>query len=186
MEINIPNIYNEVINLTSLIEDYEKNYLNMYKVLMDDISYWKDNRSNNFYNHLNQEKSKVDQLIDELSSLKSLYSLICDKYKNIGNKIFFNDENATKLLIKIDNYINFQKKILAKYSNLNLQGNDYELILLKNQISILNSNIKKMKEIKFSFNNMINEINSIEKIIKAKIEKLNIGIVKESDINEFI
>lgn len=186
MQLNVSNVYNELINLSSLINSLEKEYLNIYQLLSEVANYWKDNNSINYLNHLQKEKIKTKNICDELTNIKDVYSYFIEQYSKIGNKIFFNEKNVSKVLTKFDDYINHGENILKKYNELNLSSYDYGFDLLDEQINTLKSNLKKSMQIKAVMKKIFDDIVSIENTIKEKISKIDLEIIKESDINEFL
>ena len=186
MNINVSEIYNEITNLTALLDEYEKNYINLYKNYFDSAYYWKDQNSINFFNHLEMEKPKVKNTCDELNELKNIYEYIYDSYSKIGNKIYYNQEKKSELAKNLQISLDIINDIIAYYNNLNLELNSKEYILVSNELY-------KAQDLKNEFENMYNDlvhlmdnIDNIEAKTNEKISKINLEIIKESDINEFL
>ena len=186
MEIKISNIYNNYVNLSCLIEEYEHNYLNMYNCLLETQNCWNSNKSIKFIKHIEDEKNKIKISCDELQDVKNIYEFILSKYSKFGNKIFFDKNNFSKVLTCFDICINLAEKILKKYYNLNLIGYSYEIDLIREQIELLKINIDKVKELKQNFEKNGNDIIATEEKINSMLSKIKISEIEESDVSEFI
>ena len=186
MKINISEIYNGIANLSFLIEEFEKNYLTLYKSYYDALSSWNDNNSIKFSSHLEQEKVKMENTYSEMQELNDVYKFIYDSYSKIGNKIYYKNETSETMLNYLDDCINEIQDILYLYNQLSLEQYSQESFLMNNQESEIRELLETMNEIKNDIRNVVDIINDTENTVGEKISKLNFEIIQESDVNEYI
>ncbi|MBP3460853.1 MAG: hypothetical protein J6K21_00385 [Bacilli bacterium] len=183
MKINVQNLKNDLLKLNKLIEDYENNYLNIYKEMSQISFFWNDAISKKFFKELELEKIKIMDNINEIKELKSIYFLIVEKYEKLGNNIKVNLKNKDSVLSLINRYYNKVNEIFQYYSNLNLYNIDYKI-----QNSIYNEKLKvkeilkNIEHIKDEFKDKMNTIEQIEISIKNKINSINISYFKEIEV----
>ena len=186
MDINIEKLKGDLRELNNLIEDYESIYYNLYNELSNCSIFWKDNNSNIFFDNVSKEKLAVNEVITEFKQITDLYNYLVNKYSEFGNKIKFNIKLKNDILSEFDNYLNNIYDILDDFKNLTfrfdstISDNIYKdmdkLVDITNILVGLKSRIKKH----------FNEFEEIEKEVSLKISKINIDILKETEISNLI
>jgi len=186
MEINVSNLKTEVSNFNKLVEEYEKIYLNLYNELSSVSFFWKDNHANLFFEHISFEKLKISKSFEELITLKNQYQYIIEKYQTIGNRIIFDLNNRNDIINKFDTYISGIDRIVQSYESLDLSFCREFVSSINHQKTTLIKEKSQVGELKNKVIEMLNKIEEIEKEIKLKISSINIEILKETAINDFI
>ena len=186
MQINNSNIYNDYVDISYLIEEYKRNYLNKYKVLTQLQSFWNDNKSQLFFEYIEKQKTQMYTTFEELDKVKELYRMLLDNYSEIGNKVSLFEKNSSELFSQFDNYISLGETVLSKYKSMNLNAQDSEIVFIEQQIEKLESNILIVKNVKSKVLDLVNKILDDERSMKEKIASIDIKQIKESDINEFL
>ena len=186
MDINIEKLKGDLRKLSNLIEDYESIYYNLYNELSNCSIFWKDNNSSFFFDNVRLEKIAVNETITEFKQITELYNYLFNKYSEFGNKIKINTELKNDILSKFDNYLEDIYDILDDFKNLtfrfdktiadNIYRDMDRLVDIANILVGLKSRIKKH----------FNEFEEIEKEVSLKISKINIDILKETEISNLI
>lgn len=186
MNINIEKLKINLSELNKLIEDYEKIYYSLYNELSNCSGFWQDNNATLFFEDVNIEKLSVERAIIEFKEIADLYNYLVNKYIEFGNKIKFDLKLKDEILVKFDRYLGSIYDILDEFRRLDfefyndIKGNIYsdidKLMDVSNILVSLKSDVKK----KF------NKFEEIEKEVSLRISKINVEILKENDISQFI
>lgn len=186
MEINILKIKEELTKIDNLYEDYEKIYINLYNEFKKIQSVWISQKSNEFNNYILSEKQKVKQTIDDMKNVNNIYDYLVENYKILGDKIKFNINNKDKVIDKINNYQDKLVKIINKYNNINFKEYTEEEKMIIFQKEILLNNKENLENIKKQILDKLKKIEEIEKEVSLRISKIDIEIIKESDITNLV
>ena len=186
MEINILKIKEELTKIDNLYEDYEKIYINLYNEFKKIQSVWISQKSNEFNNYILSEKQKVKQTIDDMKNVNNIYDYLVENYKILGDKIKFNINNKDKVIDKINNYQDKLVKIINKYNNINYKEYTEEEKMIIFQKKILLNNKENLENIKKQILDKLKKIEEIEKEVSLRISKIDIEIIKESDITNLV
>lgn len=186
MDINIEKLKGDLRELNNLIEDYESIYYNLYNELSNCSIFWRDNNSCLFFDNVRLEKIAVNETITEFKQITEVYNYLVNKYGEFGNKIKINTKLKNDILSKFDNYLEDIYDILDAFKNLtfrfdktisdNIYRDMEKLVDIVNILVSLKSKIKKH----------FNEFEEIEKEVSLKISKINIEILKESEISNLV
>ena len=174
MKINTTSIYNNYINFSYLIKEYEQNSINTYKSLIDVSTFWNDGRTEKFLEHVKKEKLDADTLCNELYKVRDVYSYIYEEYSKYGNRIAYKPEAALQLLQKFEDLISEYNLMLNKYSEIDYNFENNETNLLKNERDQLKDCLEKIESIKSYINEFVDTSSKIEQNIKTKISKIDI------------
>lgn len=186
MQINILKIKSEIDKLNNLIEDYEVNYLNLYNEINKTSSLWQDNNAKKFFKNTDIEKRKTKQFIDEVNSIIDIYKFLVKKYEKIGKKISINIKAKDEVIAELNKYLNQLQNIINYYNKLDLSFCLQERNILLAQNKKLKEEKQIINKIKEEIKAKYNYIEEIEKEINSKIMKINIEILKITEINNFI
>ena len=184
MKVNVNNLKNEISALNKLLDDYEENYLNYYNVLSSFSFYWNDARSKIFFASLPKEKMQCANLLDELKDLKGVYSYIADKYSALGNKISANLNARNKVLRYFNNYIDKLDRIINRFDYLDLSFCSTGIYnSIRNRRNELSNMRERAKTARNKVDNIFDKIDRIETEIKKKIRRVNVSVIRETDIS---
>lgn len=186
MQINITNMKLKLITLTNKLNDYQDDLLNLYNELNNASSYWQDPHAIKFFNNVKKEQLQANNLTNELTSLQEIYTYLVDKYETIGNKIQFELDQKNACFAKIDNFLTKITQIINAYNHLDTSFCPEEAKYIQNEQRKLLKVAENLKTIRKDLKIIFNEIEETEKNIQAKLSKINLEIVKETDIKEFI
>ena len=187
MKINLQLLREKTNNINKLIEDYEELNLNYYNKIKEIEHYWNNQKAKQLLSTIEEEKKEVTKEINNLKEISTIYDFIYNKYNNIGKNISVNIDEKEKMLAKVNKCIEKIKYVMTLYKNIDTTNYKIE------QITIINSHnkklaeqLKKMNDIKEKLNKSIKDIEEIETSIKNKISRINIEIIKETDISNMI
>lgn len=186
MEINVDKLKNELSKLNKLVEEYEDVYLNMYNELLHASSNWQDECSLRFFENVKLEKTKVKITLDETKEIRDIYTYLIDKYEDVGNKIHVILNNKDKINNKFNNYVNKIDDLIRNYKNLDTSFCSYERKMLANEQRKIVDMRNKTVEIKEKYSQIFQEIDEIEKETAQKLSKINIEILKQSNISTYV
>lgn len=186
MQINILKIKSEIDKLNNLIEDYEVNYLNLYNEINKTSSLWQDNNAKKFFKNIDIEKRKAKQFIDEVNYIIDIYKFLVKKYEKIGKKISINIKAKDEVVAELNKYLDQLQNIINYYNNLDLSFCLQEQNILLAQKQKLKEEKQIINKIKEGIKAKYNYIEEIEKQVNSKILKLDIEILKVTEINNFI
>lgn len=180
MEVNIQQIKKDLNDFKKLIDEYEDNFLNMYKELENATLYWKDNYSKIIFKDIREKKQKIKTNIEELNDLKGVYQYILESYSKLGEKIIANTNNKGKVISKFDDYINKIDNIIALYNHLDLKSfsNELQIILLQKEKLVKNKKI--VIQLKQNMQQILSDIEEYEKEVSLKVFKINIEIIQDT------
>lgn len=184
--VNVDELKTNLIKYNSLIENYQSIYDNLYNEISSASFFWNDEHASSFFENINVEKIKVGNVISELNSVKNVYSYIVSNYEKIGNKIVFDLDLRNEIMEKFDNYINKIIKIIKYYDSLDLSFCVQESKFItseKNKLVVMKNVVFNLKE---KIMKIFDDIEEIEKQVNLMISKINIGVIKESEIDNFI
>ncbi|MBQ4030610.1 MAG: hypothetical protein II625_02535 [Bacilli bacterium] len=187
LEVNTKELEQEVDLLRQLIEDYERNYMLLFKELSDTSFNWKDDAySKKFFNDLKFEKSTEIEYINSLKSTYKVYEYIKNKYEQIGSKIRFDINERDNILAKFNKCIDETNEIIVLYEHLDTSFCPGERGLINNQIKRLNNLRNKYSTTKDKVKSKMDKIIEIEKEIKRKISAYSIPRVKDFNTNQYL
>lgn len=186
MEINIQNMENYISKLNKTIDNFSNNILNIYNELNWANSNWNDFHARLFFTNVNSEKNKLNNTYDELILLKEVYQTIVNQYREIGNKIKINLENRDIILNKFNSFNEKINELLSLYNNLDLSFCSDIAIMLNKQKNELLKIKEELINIKSKIRDVLMKIEEIEKDINLRLSKIDIEIIKQVDINEYM
>ena len=185
-KIEISKLKNSLKKISELAENYEENHLNYYKTLENLKSYWISKKGDIFFEKTYQEQKNQKNIIKNLEEIKKIYDYIENKYKKIGDKVYFSFKNIDKLSNIIEVCINRLTKIINLYNNLNFENftNEQINILIEEQ-KIITKNLESIQQIKEELNNKLELLEEIENKIELKISNIiiNVNVHQDNAIN---
>lgn len=187
ININSTEIEKEVTILKQLIEDYEKNYIMLFKELSDTSFYWtEDGNAKAFFNELKFEKEQQKNHYKTLYNTYKIYEYISEKYKTIGRKIYVNPDERDNILAKYNNCINKTTELIVLYEHLDTSFCAPEKPLIINQIKKLNNLRTTYKASKEKVKDTLDRIAEIEREIQNRIASYEIDKINYFDANQFL
>lgn len=187
ININSTEIEKEVTILKQLIEDYEKNYIMLFKELSDTSFYWtEDGNAKAFFNELKFEKEQQKNHYKTLYNTYKIYEYISEKYKTIGRKIYVNPDERDNILAKYNNCINKTTELIVLYEHLDTSFCAPERPLIINQIKRLNNLRTTYKASKEKVKDTLDRIEEIEREIQNRIASYEIDKINYFDANQFL
>lgn len=186
MNIDVIKLKKNISILSKLIENYELNNLAFYNIANSNSIFWNTDKGFNFFESVNLEKMEIEKFINEIKEILTIFNYIVNKYEYIGVDIIIIPSNIDKLLSCFDNLLN---------EIYNLIDNFYEVISINN--SLLSINFYDCVDNLIDVGNMLVNLKSIikkyfdlyitfEKTIKSKIDKIDVKLINETDISNFM
>lgn len=186
MNVNTNRLKDNIDKLNIELNNYSNIKLNYYNELNNSSSYGNSIKIRKFYTNVSKEKIYLDDFIEELNELKSIYDYIYNSYNNIGNNIEFDLNNDTTLFNKINLINNKINSIKRSINFINLSTYPEITKEINSIILKLNNMQKNLNIIEKHYKTTINKINEIEKQSKIRLNKLDFKLIQEIDLNEFI
>lgn len=186
ISINSFEIEKELIYLNKLLEEYENNYLMIFKELNSSSFFWKDGKADLFYKEIPKELEKNRNYYQEIKSVKDLYNFILEKYKQIGDKISIDLNSQESILEKFNNIIELSKEILSSYKHLDTSFCEEEKQIINDYKETLKSLITSLIEEKNKIKDLFNNVEDIESQINEKLANIKITYFKELEIDSYI
>ena len=186
MQVNIANMKIRLITLTNKLNNYQEDLLNLYNELNNATSYWQDNHATKFFNNVQKEELKANNLVNELTSLQEIYTYLVEKYETLGTKIVFELDKKNTCLTKIDSFLAKIAQIINTYNHLDTSFCPLEAKYIQSEKKKLSQIAENIKTIRKDLKTIFNEIEETEKNIQHKLSKINIELIKETDLKEFI
>lgn len=188
MEINVLALEKENERLTKSIDSFYDNVLNIYNELNWASGCWNDFHAGLFFTNVNSEKIKINNTYNELKSLNDVYTYLIEQYKSIGNKIKVNLEGKDRVINKFNNYREKINELLTLYNNMDLgfcSGSTLANKIYKQKQELLKIKEKLIQD-KEKIKDIFEKIEEIEKDVNLKLSKIDIEVIKQADINEFM
>lgn len=185
MEINTAKMQTELLKLKQLLKEYEENQLNLYNELSSSSLFWKDPHAQKFFDVVLEEKNKVHVAVEELNSLEELYTYLLEKYQALGVKIQFDLDSEDAIVERFNTFLNKINSIIRDYNALDVSFCPNEAGLIMEERDSLASVSENIENIKQSVKKTFAQIEEIEQEAQAKISKIKIQIVKETELNEY-
>lgn len=186
MDINIEKLKGDLRELSTLIEDYESIYYNLYNELSNCSIFWNDNNSIIFFDNVSTEKLAVNETITEFKQIMEIYNYLLNKYSEFGRKIKIDTTKKNDILRNFDNYIDHIKDILNSFNNLSFRFDRTISDNIYRDINKLNDIINILYSLKNKIKKHFNAFEEIEREVTLKISKINIDIFKETEISNLI
>lgn len=186
MIVNVSNLRAELLNFNKILKTYEENFLNLYNELSFSSSFWSDGHSIRFYRDIESDKLKNSIAIEEVNSVKNIYDYILSQYESLGEKIKFELNNRGAVLTKFDDYIKLLGTILELYEGLDLSFCPDVSGTIQREKSTLYSIKTQAIEIRNKTKSILDKILEIENEVKSKTSHINLDIVKEKEIDQYI
>lgn len=186
MEINISKLQSEISNYNNKVKQYEECMRNLYNVLSQSSLYWKDGKTNAFFDNLHSEKQDITEIITNLNQISNVYSLILEKYEKFGEKLQYDLNYRNVINVSFDKLIFGLNNLIKRYNELDLSFNPSERHLIfteKNKIVSIKNNIEDLKE---KVSKVYDEFEEIEREVNHKISEINIKVLKESNVEDYI
>ena len=185
--IKTKDIEKEVELLGKLINDYEKNYLYLFKELSDASFYWKeDAHAKEFFNEIKFEKYAETNHYNAILKTFRIFEYIKNKYREIGKQIYVNIEERDNILAKFNKCINETSELIVLFEHLDTSFCAEERPLINSQINRLyklkNDYIATKQKVKEALDTIIN----IEKEVKIQLASYDIDPVQVFDINLYL
>lgn len=174
------NKANECIkNVESIINEYEENSYNYYKVILDNANDWNTPRLKYFCSIIEVEKNNSHRLIYELNLVKDLYKFIVSSYSKFGDNVIYDDSLNDKVLSDINDRVNDLENIIVRYREV-INNHDFNV---RNNLSLLMKMKGELLDTKDNLKETINNLKEVKEEIKLKISSIHIDKFKEQ--NEF-
>ncbi len=186
MQVQVNHLKTYLDRISKSLDNYESDCQNFYNELNNASSYWEDEHAKKFFDSVLQEKIKIDTMQNEILSIKDVYKYMVESYEKIGNKLEFNLDLKEDTLYRIDTYIVKLENIISSYNSLNLSFCSKEKQTIENHKQKLIREVEYVQKVKENLKKTFGQIEEIEKNIQYKLSKLNLEIIKETDISGFI
>ncbi|MBQ9011193.1 MAG: hypothetical protein IJ093_00905 [Bacilli bacterium] len=186
MEIHIEALKKEINNYNRLVNDYEKCKLNLYNVLGQTSSAWHDGISGKFINRVAKEKVEADNILSQITSVLDVYKFILSRYESFGNKIVFDLGMQAAIRGSFDKYIASLDSVIYRYNTLNLGFYPNEIYQILNQKGRIISVKNDVVLVRDKTMHIFQQLEEIEREVANRIARINITIVKEDDITEYM
>ena len=186
-EVNVTNLRSISNKFNKLLDQYQKNYINLYNEIKNSNLFWIDAHAINFYDAKDIEKHRMDVSYEELLKISDIYKYIVSKYESIGNLISFNLENRDILLSKLNNYINSLNGILNSYNSLDYSfANSSVIYSINSQKNNIRNMINNLSTIRNNIRNILNRIEETENKIQNMIYRVDIDVMPYATTERFI
>lgn len=186
MYVNVTNMKTQlnriIISLNTLYEDY----LNYYNELNGVALYWQDPIASEYFDSVKKEQIKVQNMQEEFTSIKEVYHYFVNKYSELGNKVFYVLENKNTCISRTNHFIEKAKNVVRSYERLDTSFCSSERGILEREKEKLKQVIEEMKQEKEILRATFQKIEEIEEQIQAKLSKISVEFIKETDLTEFL
>lgn len=184
MKINTLVLKEDINNLNTLIDKFKELYTNMYNEFSNCATYWNDPNAIAYFKSVQQEKSKVNKAITDMSSLKDLYQYILESYSTLG-KVLEIDLNYKERIIKsLEEYIERLRNIIRSYDSIDT----YELDEVNNYIKIekkkLNDNLELLSNYLSNVRKLYSRVEQLEIEVKAKVANVKVSSIIKNTLNK--
>lgn len=186
MEINVSKLQTEISNYNNKVKRYEECMQNLYNVLSQASSYWKDGKTNSFFNNLEIEKRDVVEMVHSLRQLSALYNYIIEKYEKFGRKIKYDLEYRNEINTSFDKLEFKLNGIISQYNKIDLSFDPSEKNLILNEKQKIISIKNNLENLRVEVKKIFDEFEEIEREVNYKISEINIKVIKESNIEDYI
>ena len=181
IEVDIEKLNNNIMTLSSLINEYEEIRLNLFNQLKDSTLNWHDGNSINFENEIYLEKQDSELFLGTLKSKQEFFEFVYNKYQGIAKKIKCNLNNKNSLISIIDTCYNSASDAINSFNSIDRSFSYPELSSIDNQKKVLIDIKNQLNDIKKEVYNLFDKIDNIEKEINSKINAL-----QEIKINDYL
>lgn len=186
INVNSSEIEKELMYLNKLITEYEDNYLSLFRELNSSSLFWKDGKSELFFDTIPKEKIKNDNYYQEIKNVQNIYTYILEQYKKIGNKINIDLNYQEAILKRFDKIILELENIKSLYEHLDTSFCIEEKGIILNELKDITQIIEIIKDEKNRIKNLLEKIESIEMEISTQINKIKITYIKDYEIDNYI
>ena len=186
MLVRVDNMRTQLNLLNKTLVNYEEDYRNFYNELNNASSYWQDPHAEKFFNNAKLEELKAKNTIEEITSLRDVYTYFVEKYENLGNRISFDLDKKEDCLLKLEKTLNQMEEIVRSYEQLNTSFCPSIGKKLNDEKQVVIKEIKNLQAIKEKIKETFLAIEEIEKNIYQKLSKIGFEVVKEANLREFI
>ena len=186
MKIDVSKLKEDITTFQNLLKEYEENYLNYYHELSSASFFWQDSHADSFFKNVNLEKLKVESFYEELSVLSQIYQFLIAEYQNFGNVIQFDLNERDTVISKFNLYFEKIEDIIRCYQDLDLSFcHDLRNKIRKEELTLIEKK-KQMESIFNKWKEYSYKIEEIEKQVNQNLSKLEIEVLQEKEITEFI
>lgn len=186
MQVNVSNLKVNLDKFDKAISDYELTYLNIYNELNNSRQYANSNKFTKFYNACDKEKLSTSNFYEEILGLKRIYQFVYQSYQSIGKLIIFDLDNSDTLYREISDIKNKLNDIKRKLYNINTSRFPEVSSSVNNSLRYISNILNDINSIELTYKNTQNKIIETEKRVTSKINNLNIDVITETDIKDFI
>ena len=186
MDINIEKLKGDLRALSNLIEDYESIYYSLYNELSNCSIFWNDNNSLLFFDNVSSERIAVNRTISEFRQIKEVYNYLVNKYSEFGTKINIDIKQKDDILTKFDNYIDDIEDILSSFNKLKYGFDRTISDNIFRDINRLIDIISRLYKLKNKIKKHFNALEEIEREVSLRISKINIDILRDTEIKNLI
>lgn len=186
ININSSEIEKELIYLKKLLKEYEENFILLFKELESSSLFWKDGKSELFFDVLPKEKIKCNNYYQELTNIEEIYTYILEQYKSIGNKVNVDLTYQESIISKFNKIINNLEYIKTLYEHLDISFCTEEKGIIIKEKSELENIIDLIKSEKKEIKKLLETIEKIELEITVKINSLKTTYIKEFEIDNYV
>lgn len=180
VDVDTIELKNYIDSLNSLIEEYEEIKLNLFNQLNNSFMNWQDGNSLVFESKIFEEKQEASLILTSLKNKKDVFSLIYNKYVEIGKQIKCNLDNKESLIRNIDGVINETNSVINSFNGVDMGYFGGDIMAAKNKIVAAKG---KLIEVKDSVSKMYNRIEEMERLINNKIKELEVVKINSFDFN---
>lgn len=186
MYVNVTNMKTQLNRIIASLNTLYEDYLNYYNELNGVILYWQDPIATRYFDSVKKEQVKVQNMQEEFTFLKEVYQYFVNKYSELGNKIFYVLENKNACISRTNNFIEKAKNVVRSYEKLDTGFCSSERGILEREKEKLKQIIEDMEQEKEVLRTTFQKIEEIENQIQAKLSRINVEIIKETDLVGFL
>lgn len=172
VEINVSDLKNEIVELNSIINDYEEVYLNLFNQLKNSCINWQDGNSVVFDDAIQIEKRETEDVLKSFKNKKQIYDYLFTKYNEIGHKVKCNLNNKSGVIQTIESCKYQVISLINEFNYIDTSfyyPEQYSIFQQRDRIVGVRNSLETLKN---DVNQLFKKIENIENTVSGKIKKL--------------
>ena len=179
IRINTSELQTAIDLLTDLQNKYQEVTFDLFRNVDHTSTFWQDTQSVIFNNKIAQEKIALSKVQTSLKQREEIYRLVLNEYSRFGTEIQLELNAKNAILTNINQCIEQVNVVINRFNNLNTNFSFNEKSFLMQQGQNINQLRIEWTNYRSAIEKFINQIESIEAMIRIEIGKLEEIIIEK-------